>query len=120
MTNEQLCWAISVASTVLAVVAIWLSIHFFVKGKDSEKAVEKALEGIKAQTDTLQKVASRQLDRLTRYATEPRPADFLDTVVTDTFRVVLSQFQASSQASASGDLRSELVATWAVYLLCDS
>lgn len=62
-------------SLVLGGFAIWLSLQFFIKGKESEKQIALTLEGIKMQTDALQKLTGRWMDRLTRYATEPRPAD---------------------------------------------
>jgi len=67
--------AAAIASIVLAVVAIGLSIFFWMKGKDTETRVATALEGIRSQTDALQKLTGRWMDRFTRYATEPKPAD---------------------------------------------
>jgi hypothetical protein len=51
--------------------AIWLSMHFYTKAKDTEREVSNSLESIKAQTDTLQKLTARWMDRFTRHATEP-------------------------------------------------
>ena len=45
------------------------------KGKDAETEAAKALEGIRAQTDTLQHLAGKSMNRLTRYVTQPKPAD---------------------------------------------
>lgn len=63
------------ASIALALVAIGQATYFFIKSKDSEKTVETALDGIRQQTETLQKIAGRQLDRLTKFVTEPRPIE---------------------------------------------
>jgi hypothetical protein len=43
--------------------------------KEAEKQTAVTLEAIKAQSDALQRLTGRWMDRLTRYATEPRPAD---------------------------------------------
>jgi len=61
----------SVASTILAIVAIGLSVLFYTQGKNSEVRVQMALEGIRAQTDALQKLTGRWMDRLTKYVTTP-------------------------------------------------
>jgi hypothetical protein len=67
--------SVGVISLVLGGFAIWLSVYFFMKAKDSEKEAAMTLEAIRVQTDALQKLTGRWMDRLTRYATEPRPAD---------------------------------------------
>jgi len=61
----------SVASTILAIVAIVLAVLFYTQGKNSEVRVQMALEGIRAQTDALQKLTGRWMDRLTKYVTTP-------------------------------------------------
>lgn len=67
--------AVSLTSLILGGFAIWLSWVFYSKAKDTEKQTAVTLEAIKAQSDTLQRLTGRWMDRLTRYATEPRPAD---------------------------------------------
>jgi len=67
--------SVGVVSLILGAFAIALSVYFFVKAKESEKEAAKTLEAIRAQTDALQRLTGRWMDRLTRYATEPRPAD---------------------------------------------
>jgi hypothetical protein len=62
-------------SIVLGVIAIWLSLHFYHQAKGSETAVGTMLADIRAQTATLERIAGRQLDRLTRFATQPRQED---------------------------------------------
>ncbi|BFU92525.1 MAG: hypothetical protein NTAFB01_37120 [Nitrospira sp.] len=59
----------------LGVLAIWLSLYLYSKAKDSEKETSKALEAIRAQSDALQKLTGRWMDRFTRHAVEPKPAD---------------------------------------------
>jgi len=72
-------WSVasSIVSVVLAVLAIVLSIWFFVMAKNTEKDVAGSLTKIETQADSLQKLNARWMDRLTRFVTEerPRPAD---------------------------------------------
>ncbi len=74
-------WVLVINTTVglmalgLGVLAIWLSLYLYSKAKDSEKETAKALEAIRAQSDALQKPTGRWLDRFTRHAVEPKPAD---------------------------------------------
>lgn len=72
---EVLSMAVGLMSLVLGGFSIWLAFQFYSKGKDAETASAKTLEGIRAQTDTLQRLTSRWMDRLTRYVTEPKPTD---------------------------------------------
>jgi hypothetical protein len=70
-------WSIvaSVVSVALGVFAIVLSIYFYAKGRQTEVAVSSSLTQIQTQAEMLQKLAGRQLDRLTKYVTEgPTPA----------------------------------------------
>lgn len=67
--------SVGIISLVLGAFAIGLSVYFFIKAKDSEKEAARTLEAIRVQTDALQRLTGRWMDRLTRYATEPRPAD---------------------------------------------
>jgi len=76
--------AISVINTagnltaiILSLLAIVLSIWFFVLAKNSENETKKALEGIRTQTDALQKLAGRWLDRFTKHLIEQKPLDAL-------------------------------------------
>jgi hypothetical protein len=63
----------SISSLVLSLLAIWLSLYFYNKSKTTEKDVGQALASIQSQTDALQKLTGRWMDRLTRYATESHP-----------------------------------------------
>lgn len=67
--------SVGLMSLVLGGFAIWLSWAFYSKAKDAEKQTAVTLEAIKAQSNTLQRLTGRWMDRLTRYATESRPAD---------------------------------------------
>jgi hypothetical protein len=64
-----------ITSIVLSVVAIGMSLYFYTQGKNTESNVRAVLAEIKQQTDTLQKISGRQLDRLTRAVTESKPAN---------------------------------------------
>lgn len=72
---EALNMSVGLMSLVLGGFAIWLSWVFYSKAKEAEKQTAVTLEAIKAQSDALQRLTGRWMDRLTRYATEPRPAD---------------------------------------------
>jgi hypothetical protein len=67
--------SVGLMSLTLGGFAIWISLHLFTKAKDTEKEVAKTLEAIKAQSEALQKLTGRWMDRFTRHATEPKPAD---------------------------------------------
>jgi len=62
----------SFVSLILGGVAIWLSLYFYTQAKNTELRVQVALEGIKTQTDALQALNGKHLDRLTKYVTTPR------------------------------------------------
>ena len=60
----------SVLSSVLALVAISLSLYFFVQSRNVQENVSTTLAEIKTQAGVLQKITFKQLDRLTRFVTE--------------------------------------------------
>jgi hypothetical protein len=67
--------AVGLMSLALGGFALWLAWDIYSRAKESEKEAAITLEAIKTQTDSLQKLNGRLLDRLTRYATSPRPVD---------------------------------------------
>lgn len=67
--------SVGLMSLCLGGLAIWLSLHFYTKAKDAEIETAKSLAAIRAQSDTLQRLTGKWMDRFTRHATEPRPAD---------------------------------------------
>ncbi len=77
LQNISALWGIgaSIASIILAVVAVILSVYFYTQAKNSEKEVTKSLSKIEAQADTLSKITGKQLDRLTKHATERRTSE---------------------------------------------
>jgi hypothetical protein len=105
--------AAGIASLVLSIAlggfAIWLSLYFYTKAKDTDKSVSNSLEAIRAQSDALQRMTGRWMDRFTRHATEPRPADeglmqlvhvvaTLPTTILSTLEVVRQPAQPDSAA----------------------
>jgi hypothetical protein len=62
-----------VTSIVLSILAIFLSAYFYTQAKNTEARVQTSLAEIKQQTDALQRLSGRMLDRLTRAVTEGRP-----------------------------------------------
>jgi hypothetical protein len=67
--------AVGLMSLVLGALAIFLSLHLYIKSKDAERQVAVALESIRVQSGSLERLTGRWMDRFTRHATEPRPAD---------------------------------------------
>lgn len=67
--------AVGLMSIVLGFFSIALAVHFYGKAKDAERETAVTLASIRAQGDSLQKLTARWMDRFTRHATEPRPAD---------------------------------------------
>jgi uncharacterized protein YoxC len=63
----------SIVSIILAAIAIILSFYFYNQSKDTEKEVAKSLCSIETQSEMLQKLTARWMDRLTKYATDARP-----------------------------------------------
>jgi hypothetical protein len=106
-----------IVGVILSLVAIWLSLYFYTQAKGSEARVENALTSIKAQTEALKALSSRQLDRLTKYATAPRDehphaAQLLADTMRDIPNIVLRLMPApngASQAAPHSPSRSELV-----------
>lgn len=81
--------ASALGSFVLSVVAIWLSVYFYTEAKKTEAAVGSALAEIKSQTSSLERIAGRQLDRLTK-AVVAQP-QLGAAVVTEELRVAIGQ-----------------------------
>lgn len=67
--------AVGLMSLAFGGFAIWLSFQFYSKAKDAETRTAVTLEAIRAQSEALQKLTGRWMDRFTRHATEPKPAD---------------------------------------------
>ena len=73
--NSVELWSIvsSIVSVILGIFAIVLSVWFFISSKRTEQQVTNSMIKIETQTDALQKLSGKMLDRLTKYVTEDRP-----------------------------------------------
>lgn len=100
--------ASSIASTVLAVVAMAQSLYFYNQAKASERAAAETLAAIRAQTQTLEKIAGRQLDRLTRFATQPRQPAGDVTHVVALMRELSTLTAAAPPSPAQGTISKEV------------
>lgn len=70
---ETMSIVASLTSIIIAIMAIILSTVFFINAKNAETNSSSALASIKAQTNALQEITARQLDRLTKHITEDNP-----------------------------------------------
>jgi len=106
--------AASIASIILAIVAVWQAVYFYSQGKNTESRVETALSAIKAQVETLQSINGRTLDRLTKYVTTPREdgssqvANALSSALKELPAIFL-QFKVPAQDSTQAVMRREIV-----------
>ena len=97
-------WSIvaSVVSIILGLVAIAVSIYFFVTNQKTEKNVSNSLTKIETQTEMLQKITGRQIDRLTKFVTEPKPSIIDESLpdiisrLTELPQTMLAQIQQSA------------------------
>lgn len=107
-------WSIGsgVVSVTLGVLAIWLSLYFYTRGKDTERNVSSALAEIKAQTAALERLSAKQLDRLTKFATEGRPPDPVLAEVAQTFKqmsLLIMQPAPSSPSPSAARVQADLL-----------
>ena len=93
----------AIASLILSVLAIWLSLYFYDKSKSSEAKVNLGLEAIKTQTKALQELTGKWMDRLTKYATSAKPADEATVWMMEIIRSSVSN--VSSQLTTPGEER---------------
>jgi len=104
----------SFVSLFVSILAVWQAMHFYTQGKNTEASVKVTLEGIRAQTDALQALNARTLDRLTKYVTSaPRNESsqaaqlFADTI-RELPNIVLNLKIPQTQAN-NDSLRSEII-----------
>jgi len=108
----------SIVSVILGLLAIALSLYFYTQAKGVETNVQLALEAIKTQTNTLQSLSTRYLDRLTKYVTTPRDdsaqtAELIVTTIREIPNIVLS-LRPPSDTSGEAALRRELLDAYIV------
>ncbi|MEW6187280.1 MAG: hypothetical protein AB1585_16220 [Thermodesulfobacteriota bacterium] len=108
-------------SIVLAIIAIWQAMYFYSKGNETERRVEVALSGIKAQVETLQTLNAKVTDRLARFATTPRndaaqATEFLAITLRSLPEIALKFLPPSQVTSDTNKFRQEIslayVALW--------
>ncbi|MBM9547798.1 hypothetical protein JWG40_12265 [Leptospira sp. 201903074] len=71
--NEIINLAAAISSIILALLSITISIWFFILSKKTEKETSISLSKIETQADSLQKLNSKWMDKLTNYVTTDRP-----------------------------------------------
>ncbi len=110
---------VGLTSLLMGGLAIWLSLHMYEKAKDSETKSAETLQAIKAQSEALQKLTGRWMDRFTRHATSPRPADEglmqLVQVVAELPSTILATVDVSrqtSQPSGTSSMQQEIAASY--------
>ena len=110
-------WSIvaSVVSIILGFVAIVVSIYFFVTNQKTEKNVSNSLTKIETQTEMLQKITGKQIDRLTKFVTEPRSSIIDDSLpdiisrLTELPQTILSQTQRTTSEADGNPLLPEVI-----------
>ena len=111
----------AIASLILSIIAIALSLYFYDRGKSTEKSVGVSLAKIEKHGEMLQKLTGKWMDRFTRHATSAKPADETTLVLIEAIRG-LTGTGISSQldASVSADnYERELVSSYiAIFYYC--
>ncbi len=113
---EEAAISASVASVIVAVVAIFLAAYFYTQSKNTELNAGRALTKIETQTEALQKLTARWMDRLTKYVTEPKPVDenlsLLVSALKEMPTNIASQFQAPGEDATVQVLRAQLATAY--------
>jgi len=84
-----------IITILLGVLAIWLSLYFYKQTKNTETAVEKSLTRIETQTEALQKLTAKWMDRYTKFFTTPKEPDPAHLASLDAIRQI--QISIASQ-----------------------
>lgn len=113
-TGEILSVVSSAVSIILAFGAVALAVYFYTQAKNSESRVSNTLESIKAQTDTLQRLTARQMDRLIKGYTDSRPPEesllyMIVETIKDIPTSIASQLQGASSTTNNQALQVEVV-----------
>ena len=87
--------------TIVGGFSVWLALHLYTKSKDTESHVKEALAGIRAQTDALQALTGKMLNRLTTAVTAPRPADEAFVLLATTIQNIPTAIAANLRAPAA-------------------
>jgi len=110
-------------SVVLSFLAIGMSLYFFNQSKNTEKNIQVALASIQAQTETLQKLSGKWMDRLTKHVIESNPSPEiyvgLLSVIKELPNNIISQLRFPQENSSVEQLTQELVVCYiALYYYC--
>jgi hypothetical protein len=96
-------------SIVLGFIAIALSVYFYTQAKNSEKETSNALERIKAQTETLQKITAKQMNQFIKHATEQRPIEEILTIISSVKNIPDTNMQLQLQQNEIAALTTQAV-----------
>jgi len=97
----------SATSIILALLAIILSVWFFVLSKKTEKESSSSLTKIETQADSLQKLTGKWMDRLTKYVTTDRPSPLepaINTMFSQLPQAIIQFITQTQIPSNKGDL----------------
>lgn len=104
--------------TIVGGFSVWLALHLYTKSKDTESHVKESLASIKAQTDTLQKLTGKMMERLTTAVTAPRAADeafvLLMTTIRDMPTTIAANLRSPADDASLPALRAELLNAYVV------
>jgi len=76
LSNTHILYLVSsIASLSLSIAAIWMSVYFYRKSKDTEKSVAVSLRGIESQTSTLSSITEKHMGQLIGSFTGLRPIE---------------------------------------------
>jgi hypothetical protein len=117
MTNiELVSFIASVASLIMALVAMWQAVHFYNQAKTAELNTATTLESIKTQAAMLEKMTARWMDRFTKYVTTPKEADETTTRLIELIEVkqqlALSLPSPQDSARQKAQFISELITSY--------
>jgi hypothetical protein len=93
----------SIASLILAVLSIWLALHFYSKAKEAESSVAQLLIKLDTQTNLIHKVTSRMLDKYVTFSTSPKAPDESWLLMAQIVQSSLSQGLPNNSATESED-----------------
>lgn len=85
-------------SIVLAGLAIFFSLWYYDRSKETEKQTSNSLTKIETQTDMLQKLTGKWMDRLTKYVTTDKPSP-IDTSYQQLITILLTHLPQSMTGS---------------------
>ena len=105
LQNLSSLWSIgsSIASIVLAIVAIVLTVYFYNQAKTTEKDVSVSLSKIEAQSQALEKITGNQVERLTKHLTERSTLESLQPNLQELLKNVSQNGLTNTEQGTSND-----------------